>query len=126
MDIDASAQCINTLQRYSKHDFSSIILGYSQQTGCFVKLLFAFNEGYMIQSDFLSRRMVDCEDVLDVKGFMTPGQYLGPIRIYDGQILDSNFATHAIGALVIKCPNGKSVAKSAEIDKELTKRVSFP
>ena len=126
LDIYAQAQGFETLERYSKHDFSSLNSTYSQQTRCFVKLLFPITEGYVIQSDFLSRRMVDCEDVIEVKSFMKPGQFLEPIQIHDGQIPDSDFETHAIGALIVQCPSEKYVAKSAEIDKEITKRLSFP
>jgi hypothetical protein len=38
-----------------------------------VKLLLSVHSGYIIQSDFLDRRMIECLHVTKIQGFITPG-----------------------------------------------------
>lgn len=41
-----------------------------------VYLLLPAHSGYVIQSDFLERRMVDCPDVIKVQSLVSPGQQI--------------------------------------------------
>lgn len=86
-----------------------------------VKLLLPVHSGYVVQSDFLERRMVDCVDVPKVQGFVTPAQHIKgcTAEVYQSMSL-SNLLACCYGAVVVQ-----NAAKSEEIDAELVKRLSF-
>jgi biotin carboxylase len=82
----------------------------------------------MVQSDFLDRRMVDCLDVTKVQGFVTPGQHIKgcTAEAYQSMSL-SSLLSCCYGAIVVQNDGSSSVtAKSAAINDELVKRLSFP
>lgn len=92
-----------------------------------VKLLLPLQSGYVVQSDFLDRRMVDCLDVAKVQGFVTPGQYIEgcTTEAYRSMSL-ANLLPYCYGAIVVQNDNSSSVTtKSAGLNDELVKRLSF-
>ena len=92
-----------------------------------VKLLLPLQSGYVVQSDFLDRRMVDCLDVAKVQGFVTPGQYIEgcTTEAYHNMSLAS-LLPYCYGAIVVQNDSSSSVTtKSAALNDELIKRLSF-
>ncbi|CAI7675788.1 unnamed protein product [Penicillium discolor] len=92
-----------------------------------VKLLLPLQSGYVVQSDFLDRRMVDCLDVVKVQGFVTPGQYIEgcTAEAYHSMRLAS-LLPYCYGAIVVQNDSSSSVTtKSAGLNDELVKRLSF-
>jgi hypothetical protein len=93
-----------------------------------VKLLLPVQSGYIVQSDFLDRRMVDCFHVIDVKGFVTPGQRIEAcaVEVYNSMSL-SDLLPYCYGAVKVR-QNASSSAtdKSVAVNKELVNRLSYP
>lgn len=92
-----------------------------------VKLLLPLQSGYVVQSDFLDRRMADCLDVAKVQGFVTPGQYIEgcTTEAYHNMSLAS-LLPYCYGAIVVQNDSSSSVTtKSAALNDELIKRLSF-
>jgi hypothetical protein len=92
-----------------------------------VKLLLPSSSGHVIQSDFLERRMVDCQSVCVVSGFVAPGQRLEgfPLREYQTMPL-STLLKRSYGAVVVRAEDCSSELDiSAVINDELGKRLSF-
>lgn len=86
-----------------------------------VKLLVPAASGYVIQSDFLGRRMVDCLHVAKAQSFLQPGQH---VKGLEGSKQDSpkllELLSCCYGAVAVQ-----SEDESPAIDEELTKRLSF-
>jgi biotin carboxylase len=92
-----------------------------------VKLLLPVQSGYMVQSDFLERRMVDCLNVTEVRGFVAPGQRVQGLSAdtYESMVL-SDLLSYCYGAIVMAPSCAAGVDESAALlGKELTKRLSF-
>ncbi|KAI0415877.1 hypothetical protein F5X98DRAFT_204125 [Xylaria grammica] len=92
-----------------------------------VKLLLPASSGYIIQSDFLERRMVDCLGVTQAKGFVTPGQHVTGHSAEAYASMDIlKILSCCYGAIAVQ-PKGSSSAKdaSAEVNTELVNRLSF-
>ncbi|GKT64670.1 ATP-grasp superfamily protein [Colletotrichum tofieldiae] len=92
-----------------------------------VKLLLPVRSGYVVQSGFLERRMVDCLNVIEVRGFVAPGQHVQGLSAdaYDSMGL-SDVLSYCYGAVVMASSCAAGVDKSAALlDEELTKRLSF-
>lgn len=109
-------------------DARRFLLDNLPETGSIVKLLVPLQTGYIIQSDFLERRMVDCPYVIKAQGFVAPGQYIESLttEAYSSMGI-SNLLPHCYGAVVINADSPSSAAtKSASIDAELKKRIAFP
>lgn len=87
-----------------------------------IKLLLPVLSGYVVQSDFLERRMVDCLDVNEVRSFVAPGQQIQgrTAEAYKSMNL-SDLLSSCYGVIVLETED-----RSAEINKELLKRLSFP
>ncbi|KXG52696.1 ATP-grasp fold, subdomain 1 [Penicillium griseofulvum] len=93
-----------------------------------VKLLLPLQSGYIVQSDFLERRMVDCLNVTKLQGFVTPGQHIrGHIaEVYHGMSI-SSLLSYSYGAIVVQNDSSLSVEMmSTAINDQLVKRLSFP
>ncbi|ORY61425.1 uncharacterized protein BCR38DRAFT_459310 [Pseudomassariella vexata] len=85
------------------------------------KLLLPLQSGYIFQSDFLERRMVDCLNVDRVKGFVTPGQQLEGRTTEAYQAMNlSDLLPYCYGALKVEKDG------SAYVNEELVNRLSFP
>ncbi|EHK99103.1 putative Carnosine synthase 1 [Glarea lozoyensis 74030] len=93
-----------------------------------VKLLLSVKSGYIIQSDFLDRRMVDCLNVTKVQGFVAPGQHIEGCTAEAYQSMSfSGLLEYCYGAIVIRDDSSVSVAaRSTAINDELGKRLSYP
>lgn len=92
-----------------------------------VKLLLPLQSGYVVQSDFLDRRMIDCLDVIKVQGFVTPGQHITgyTIETYHGMTL-SSLLSYCYGAIMVQNDGSSSVTtKSEAINDQLVERLSF-
>lgn len=92
-----------------------------------VKLLLPVQSGYIVQSDFLDRRMIDCLDVIQVQGFVSPGQQIRGSTWETYQSMNpSSLLSHCYGGLVVQNEDSSSSsATSAMINKELVNRLSF-
>ncbi|KAG5981361.1 hypothetical protein E4U55_003017 [Claviceps digitariae] len=98
----------------------------STSTGL-VKLLLPSQSGYVIQSDFLGRRMIDCPQVIKVEGFATAGQFIkgSTIETYQSMGL-SSLLPCCYGAIQIQNDISSTTAStSTAIDDELINRISF-
>ncbi|QKX59329.1 uncharacterized protein TRUGW13939_06461 [Talaromyces rugulosus] len=83
-----------------------------------VHLLLPANSGYVVQSDFLERRMVDCPDVTKVQSFVSPGQQIKGCTAETYQSMSfSDLLSRSYGAI--------AASTSATINDELVKRLSF-
>ena len=83
-----------------------------------VHLLLPANSGYVVQSDFLERRMVDCPDVTKVQSFVSPGQQIKGCTAETYQSMGfSDLLSRSYGAI--------AASTSATINDELVKRLSF-
>jgi biotin carboxylase len=93
-----------------------------------VKLLLSVQSGYIVQSDFLDRRMIDCPDVTKVQGFITPGQHIEGCTAKAYQSMSfSSLLPYCHGAIVIQNGTSPSIAaQSTAINDELVQRLSFP
>ncbi|KAI0002844.1 hypothetical protein F4779DRAFT_634886 [Xylariaceae sp. FL0662B] len=93
-----------------------------------VKFLLPVISGYVVQSDFIERRMVDCLDVIKVKGFVRPGQHIDGHAATTYQSMELlDLLSYCYGAIVIQNEESPSTMdKSAKVNEELLKRISFP
>ena len=92
------------------------------------KLLIAHNDGHVIQSDFVRRRLVDCIYVSNVESFIEPGQQVHsvPQDVLDSKDL-KKIAQYAIAAIVVVPPRQQSIQScSKRVDEELEKRLNYP
>ncbi|KAJ5168600.1 uncharacterized protein N7482_004194 [Penicillium canariense] len=90
-----------------------------------VKLILSTSHGFVCQSDFLKRRLVDCHRVDRVESFLLPAQEIHPVPENCKHI--TSLASLAMGAVVVPCAPTQSIqAISQQIDEELVKRLSFP
>ncbi|KAJ5556992.1 hypothetical protein N7494_000907 [Penicillium frequentans] len=115
-------------ERSASWDAIRFLLDNLPETGSIVKLLVPLQTGYIIQSDFLERRMVDCPYVVKIQCFVAPSQYIrsSTTEAFSSMSI-SNLLPHCYGAVVIKADSPSSAAtKSASIDAELEKRIAFP
>lgn len=110
---------------------SSIVLRFLQknlQNGHrLVKLLLPSRSGYVAQSDFLERRMVDCLNVIEVKSFTTPGQRIEACATgsYESMGL-SDLLSYCYGAIIVEIEDSSSATNESEqVNEELVKRLSF-
>ncbi|KAF3481855.1 uncharacterized protein GIQ15_04614 [Arthroderma uncinatum] len=91
-----------------------------------VKLLLPIQSGYVIQSDFLERRMLDCLDVTKVQGFITPGQHIeGPPAAAFKSMDPENLLSFCYGAIVVQDTGSLLEDNSTAVNDELAKRLSF-
>ncbi|GJC88307.1 fumipyrrole biosynthesis protein C [Colletotrichum liriopes] len=105
----------------------NFLLDGTREDHSIVKLLLPVRSGYVVQSDFLKRRMVDCLDVIEVRGFVAPGQHVEGLSAdaYESMGL-SDVLSYCYGAVVMASSCAAGVDKSAALlDEELTKRLSF-
>ncbi|TIC91113.1 Carnosine synthase 1 [Colletotrichum higginsianum] len=105
----------------------NFLLDGTREDHSLVKLLLPMRSGYVVQSDFLERRMVDCLNVTEVRGFVAPGQHIQGLSAdaYESMGL-SDLLPYSYGAVVMAPSCAAGVEKSAALlDEELTKRLSF-
>ncbi|KAF6827652.1 glutathione synthetase ATP-binding protein, partial [Colletotrichum plurivorum] len=105
----------------------NFLLNGTRENHSLVKLLLPVRSGYVVQSDFLERRMVDCLNVAEVRGFVAPGQHVQGLSAdaYESMEL-SNLLSYCYGAVVMTSSCTAGVDKSAALlDEELTRRLSF-
>ncbi|WQF88001.1 Putative ATP-grasp, subdomain 1 protein [Colletotrichum destructivum] len=105
----------------------NFLLDGTRKEHSLVKLLLPVWSGYVVQSDFLERRMVDCLNVTEVRGFVVPGQHVQGLSAdaYESMSL-SDLLSYCYGAVVMAPSCAAAVQKSAALlDEELTKRLSF-
>ncbi|KAF7875104.1 hypothetical protein EAF04_002276 [Stromatinia cepivora] len=94
---------------------------------CIVRLLLPTVSGYLVQSDFLDRRLADCSDVVEAQTFILLDQYLEIVNIDACNVLDiADISANAVGAMVMSCTSRAwSDIKAAKSNEELTRRFSF-
>jgi hypothetical protein len=109
-------------------DSSRFLQEHVSKSHHLIKLLLPASSGHVVQSDFLARRMVDCANVIEVRGFLRPGQYIEASKLLDyRRMAVPDLLARCHGALVAHVGNGRSnVEVSASINKELEKRLAFP
>lgn len=113
----------STLQRLSETstcDALQFLLEKADEDQYLVKLLLPVVSGYVVQSDFLARRMIDCLDVAETRGFIAPGQRVQGCTpaTYESMTL-LELLPHCYGAIVVQKD------KTAQVNEELAKRISF-
>ncbi|GKT43051.1 fumipyrrole biosynthesis protein C [Colletotrichum spaethianum] len=89
-----------------------------------VKVLLPVQSGHIVQSDFLERRMVDCLNVADVRGFIAPGQHVQgcSVEAYESMKL-TDLLHRCYGAIVVS--SSSTGDNSTAVNEELVKRLSF-
>ncbi|KAF6815334.1 glutathione synthetase ATP-binding protein [Colletotrichum sojae] len=105
----------------------NFLLDGTREKHSLVKLLLPVRSGYVVQSDFLDRRMVDCLNATEVRGFVAPGQHVQGLSAdaYESMGL-SDLLPYCYGAVVTTSSCAVGVDKSAALlDEELTRRLSF-
>lgn len=106
---------------------TQFLLDHIPEGNGLVKLLLPLQSGYIVQSDFLERRMVDCLDVTKVQGFVMPGQHIRgcTAKAYHDMSF-SSLISYCYGAIVIQSDSSSSfTTKSTVINDQLVKRLSF-
>ncbi|TEY60785.1 hypothetical protein BOTCAL_0176g00120 [Botryotinia calthae] len=100
---------------------------YLEGSDCVIRLLLPTIDGYLVQSDFLDRRLVDCNDVVKIQTFTSLDQKFEGININTFDALGiSDISKNAIGAIVTSCTSRTwSEANTLKLDGELTRRFSF-
>ncbi|CRG82666.1 hypothetical protein PISL3812_00010 [Talaromyces islandicus] len=86
--------------------------------GQHVHLLLPAQSGYVVQSDFLERRMVDCPNVTKVQSFVSPGQQIKGCMAEEYQSM-------GFSDLIYYCYGAIATSTSTAINDELVKRLSF-
>lgn len=98
-----------------------------ERRDCIVKLLLPAVGGYLIQSDFLHRRLVDCSHVVKIQTFISLDRHFEGISIDACNMLDiADVLAHAVGAVVVSCTSSAwPETHMAQVNQELTRRFSF-
>lgn len=112
---------------YAYEKLQALPYGGNDSDG-FCKLLISQNDGHVIQSDFVRRRLVDCIHVSNVESFLVPGQQVHsvPQDVLDSKDL-KNIAQYAIAAILVVPPRQQSIQSCSKmVDKELEKRLNYP
>ncbi|KAF7862878.1 uncharacterized protein EAF02_010427 [Botrytis sinoallii] len=106
---------------------SKFLVQHLEGSDCVIRLLFPTVGGYLVQSDFLNRRLVDCSDVVKIQTFTSLDQHFEGINIDACNALGiAVISKNAIGAIVISCTSKAwSEANTVTLDGELTRRFSF-
>ncbi|KAG6008772.1 hypothetical protein E4U21_003970 [Claviceps maximensis] len=101
-----------------------------------VKLLLPLQSGYVVQSDFLERRMIDCPHVVKVKSFCAVGQRIEGHAMEKYQSMSlSSLLPFCYGAVQVQIHKDNdhydssrtvTASSSTAVDDELVNRISFP
>ncbi|KAJ5859374.1 hypothetical protein N7534_004651 [Penicillium rubens] len=112
----------------SAHAATQFLLEHLPKGNGLVKLLLPLQSGYIVQSDFLERRMVDCLNVTKLQGFVTPGKHIRgyTAEVYHGMSI-SSLLSYSYGAIVVQNDSSLSIeTMSTAINDQLVSRLSFP
>ena len=92
-----------------------------------LKLILPINEGFIIQSDFLERRLVDCEHVVKAVGFVTVGQHISRHSDFDSSTINLfTILNSAVGGIVIKDVARSFIDRRLDfVESQLVNRISF-
>jgi biotin carboxylase len=95
-----------------------------------LKLILPTHEGFVIQSDFLERRFVDCQHIAKAVGFVTIGQRVHvPQHSASASSSTPDLLTmlnSAVGGIMIKDATGPLIDSKLEfVESQLANRISF-
>ncbi|KAM0316633.1 hypothetical protein ACHAO8_002918 [Botrytis cinerea] len=114
-------------QIYGSSVASKYLNKHLEGSDCVIRLLLPTVGGYLVQSDFLDRRLVDCNDVVKIQNFTSLDQHFEGVNInaYNALCI-SDISKNAIGAIVTSCTSRAWFeANALKLDEELTRRFSF-
>ncbi|CCD51368.1 hypothetical protein ACHAPC_009503 [Botrytis cinerea] len=114
-------------QIYGSSVASKYLNKHLEGSDCVIRLLLPTVSGYLVQSDFLDRRLVDCNDVVKIQNFTSLDQHFEGVNINAYNALGiSEISKNAIGAIATSCTSRAwSEANALKLDEELTRRFSF-
>ncbi|KAK6606903.1 glutathione synthetase ATP-binding protein [Botrytis cinerea] len=114
-------------QVYGSSVASKYLNKHLEGSDCVIRLLLPTVSGYLVQSDFLDRRLVDCNDVVKIQNFTSLDQHFEGVNINAYNALGiSDISKNAIGAIATSCTSRDwSEANALKLDEELTRRFSF-
>lgn len=114
-------------QIYGSSVASKYLNKHLEGSDCVIRLLLPTVSGYLVQSDFLDRRLVDCNDVVKIQNFTSLDQHFEGVNINAYNALGiSDISKNAIGAIATSCTSRDwSEANALKLDEELTRRFSF-
>lgn len=103
----------------------------NHEHGSVARLVVPQSRGYIVRSDIIPLRLLDCLLVTNVVGFAKPLQFFDgePIRIETLQQVPSAFAA-SVGGMLLKEVNSTGIntldSQLTRLDAELRNRLSFP
>lgn len=99
-----------------------------EQCASLVKLLIPQKDGFVVQSDFVQRRLVDCDSASDVRSFISPGKeiFAVPKELSHAHNLEQIAQYAVAGFLVVPSPGQSPQSCSKLVNAELEKRLQFP
>ncbi|KAM0169677.1 hypothetical protein ACHAPF_009762 [Botrytis cinerea] len=114
-------------QIYGSSVASKYLNKHLEGSDCVIRLLLPTVSGYLVQSDFLDRRLVDCNDVVKIQNFTSLDQHFEGVNINAYNALGiSEISKNSIGAIATSCTSRAwSEANALKLDEELTRRFSF-
>ncbi len=99
-----------------------------RQCATTVKLLIPQKDGFVVQSDFVQRRLVDCGNASDVRSFISPGKevHAVPKELSEAHDLEQ-IAQHAVAGFLVALSPGQSPQSCSKlVNAELEKRFQLP
>ncbi|TGJ78729.1 hypothetical protein E0Z10_g10033 [Xylaria hypoxylon] len=87
-----------------------------------IKILLPSSSGFVVQSDILERRMVDCLDVARTQSFLVPAQHVNGYHVNEYMAMEvQQVMSRCFGAVAVQSEDA-----SDQINEELNKRMSLP
>ncbi|KAI0405418.1 hypothetical protein F4802DRAFT_597248 [Xylaria palmicola] len=87
-----------------------------------IKILLPSSSGFVVQSDILERRMVNCLDVIRTQSFLIPGQRVNSCHVDEYMAMEvQEVMSRCFGVVAVQAEDA-----SDQINEELNKRMSLP